>query len=960
MLIETSSMQPCGRIASGRRSKGWLHAFAWLCVVGCRGARSTAGAPVDRMPTAATAKPAVADRVGVYRGGEARFYLDASGRGGGLTPDLASEAFGYGDDVPIVGRWSNPAFDAIGVFRPDEAKFYLDANGNGRWDADDIILGPFGSSGDIPIVGDWDGDGRDNIAVFRPSEATFYLDQNATGAWDSGDVVLGAFGDNADLPIVGDWNGDGRDEVGTYRPTERRFYLDYNGDGAWDSEHDRVVGPFGWDSDLPLAGDWNGNGVDTVGVYRPATRSFYLDDGDGQWTAKRDIERAAYGEVGDRPLTGHWAWRVVVDADQPHQTIRGIGASDAWNTNFVGTYWADSEKEAIARLLFDRSVDDEGDPKGIGLSMWRFNIGAGSAEQGSTSGIADETRRSECFLSADGSYDFSRQQGQQWFLGQAIDYGVERLVAFSVSPPVHYTRSLRANVAPPAEFGHGTFSDGVYRITSEASGKVVDPWGDGSAGQRVVQWDYWGGAKQHWRLYHLGDHRFTVENANSGACLTSEGAASAQGVVLRMQPCDGRASQRWLLRPEASENYALVADENHLVASVADYSTANGAELLQWIDVGQANQRFQFSRVGAVPHANIRSGRQADFARFLATVLGNFAAQGITFDLISPLNEPQYPWYDSGLHEGSPWRNVEIADLVAKLDAEIQDRSLKTKIMVGEAGKYTYLYGNEPAAVSSNQVEAFFDPHSASYLGVYPSVAQIISGHGYFTLQDNAMITDVRTTMQKKAARYGLETYQSEWSLIDLDRIKDDQPVLQNNNVPLFRTDIALFLAKVVYSDFALADVSSWSFWTALDRNRWGHENRFLLIETLPPDGPGGSMRNSGTHIAHKTLWTLGNYSRFVRPGYRRVELTGARDLSGLMATAFIAPDRSQLVLVYVNLHHEDVVVNHTLRGIGQVGKIVPYLTNATHDLKRQAEVTGTQYSLPARSVVTLVVDVQQ
>jgi O-glycosyl hydrolase len=73
---------------------------------------------------------------------------------------------------------------------------------------------------------------------------------------------------------------------------------------------------------------------------------------------------------------------VRIDATKPHQTIANFAASDAWAGQFVGN-WPAAKKEAIADLLFSQD-------KGIGLSMWRFNIGAGSAEQGEASGIKDE------------------------------------------------------------------------------------------------------------------------------------------------------------------------------------------------------------------------------------------------------------------------------------------------------------------------------------------------------------------------------------------------------------------------------------------------------------------------------------------------------------------------------------------------------------------------------------------
>lgn len=127
-----------------------------------------------------------------------------------------------------------------------------------------------------------------------------------------------------------------------------------------------------------------------------------------------------------------------------HQTIHSFGASDSWSAKFVGNWTDLSKKNQIADYLFSMDVDSGGNPKGIGLSLWRFNIGAGSYEQGDTSGIADEYRREECFQNPDGTYNWNKQQGQQWFLNAAKQRGVKYLLGFAVSPPVHMTSNGKA------------------------------------------------------------------------------------------------------------------------------------------------------------------------------------------------------------------------------------------------------------------------------------------------------------------------------------------------------------------------------------------------------------------------------------------------------------------------------------------------------------------------------------
>ena len=147
-------------------------------------------------------------------------------------------------------------------------------------------------------------------------------------------------------------------------------------------------------------------------------------------------------------LTTQFGFAQVVDIKiNPNitfQTIHNFGASDAWSCQFVGN-WADEQKNKVADLLFSLDENDDGSPKGIGLSCWRFNIGAGSADQTTETKIGDKWRQTECFLQADGSYNWEKQSGQRWFLKAAQKRGVNSFLAFVNSPPVWLTKNGRAN-----------------------------------------------------------------------------------------------------------------------------------------------------------------------------------------------------------------------------------------------------------------------------------------------------------------------------------------------------------------------------------------------------------------------------------------------------------------------------------------------------------------------------------
>ena len=117
---------------------------------------------------------------------------------------------------------------------------------------------------------------------------------------------------------------------------------------------------------------------------------------------------------------------VSIDAGQTFQTIAGFGASDCWSPAFVGKSWT-SHRAGITELLFSSEIVG-GKPKGIGLSQWRVNLGGGSAAQGEASSIEDKSRRAESYLTDDLTYDWTRCEGQRYFMDRAKELGCTNTV----------------------------------------------------------------------------------------------------------------------------------------------------------------------------------------------------------------------------------------------------------------------------------------------------------------------------------------------------------------------------------------------------------------------------------------------------------------------------------------------------------------------------------------------------
>jgi O-glycosyl hydrolase len=496
---------------------------------------------------------------------------------------------------------------------------------------------------------------------------------------------------------------------------------------------------------------------------------------------------------------------VAIDVTKKAQTIQHFGSSDCWSAEFVSDYFKEAEKTKAAKWLFSKQMDDEGNPEGIGLSCWRVNVGAGSASQGADSNIEEEIHRTECFLNEDGTYDWTRCNGQQWFMRQAKEYGVEHFVLFSNSPPIYYTKSGKANT-----------------------------------------------------------------NGQTLSC-------------------------------------------------------------------------------------NLKTTYFDEFAEFLATTAQHFTDEGFNITYISPVNEPQYDWKEG--QEGAPWENTDIAKLAKQLDRSIRNRQLSTKILVPEAGSWYNLYAGTNAH-ANKQLDAFFKrTNTTTYIGNLTTLAKTVGGHSYWSVGNNETLKEVRETARAKADEYSLDIIQTEWSMLD-DDISPETGFPESYGAAS-KMDIALYMGKVIYCDLTYGNMVGWSYWTAFSQEKWGHKNRFHLIRlnaaSDTSDESNADIKLGGILTADKNLWVLGNYSRFIRPGYQRVQIEGADELNALMGTAWLSPDADTLVAVFVNMDKGSREVSLTFSGF-EAADVKTFVTDKSHNLQLDTNLTDvTNLKIPSHSVVTIV-----
>lgn len=311
-------------------------------------------------------------------------WLVATGLGPDASPLLSAFVFGSVDAIPVAGDFNGDGQADLGVYLNGE--WFLDVNGNGQWDEDDLWA-RLGSATDKPVVGDWNGDGKDDIGILgeewagdrrqlarepglpdfqnRPKPVPKNVPPQVDEATDGlrflqlsskgdprADLIDHVFryGIKGDMPIAGDWDGDGIDTIGVFR--EGRWQLDRDGDGiaaeSLNFASGTSVGPgdgaatggttaggvaagtrgssergsgergsgergaggalpdtfeFGQPGDHPIVGDFDGDGLDEVGVFRGGVWIIDINHNHQLDSQDRVLK---LGGRGDLPVVGDW------------------------------------------------------------------------------------------------------------------------------------------------------------------------------------------------------------------------------------------------------------------------------------------------------------------------------------------------------------------------------------------------------------------------------------------------------------------------------------------------------------------------------------------------------------------------------------------------------------------------------------------------------------------------------
>jgi hypothetical protein len=222
-----------------------------------------------------------------------------------------------------------------------------------------------------PFV-DFDGDGKSDLVVARPrdslnhggQQSSWFVNSSSTGFTSAAAYPAGLPGD---VPVPGDYDGDGKVDVAVWRPSGPAF-------GTWyisTSSTGYTATPayqWGIPGDIPIPGDYDGDGKTDLAVWRPSEAKWYVLFSSTGYTTSAVF---AWGIVGDRPVPGDY------DGDGKADVAVWRPTTATWYLLLSSTGY-DPNRAVIRQWGLVGDIPAPGDYDGDGLTdlgVWRPSDG---------------------------------------------------------------------------------------------------------------------------------------------------------------------------------------------------------------------------------------------------------------------------------------------------------------------------------------------------------------------------------------------------------------------------------------------------------------------------------------------------------------------------------------------------------------------------------------------------------
>jgi len=185
-----------------------------------------------------------------------------------------------------------------------------------------------------------------DLAVWRPSDGVWYV----MGGPGSQETYF-PWGGLGDVPVPGDFDGDGKTDFSIFRPSNGTWYIVKSSDNLY---YGYV---FGVGSDLPAPADYDGDGKTDAAVFRPSTGYWYINR-----SSDSGVTEQQFGASGDTPAPADYdgdgkadisVWRTNEAAFYTLRSTDGTFQAQALgqvgNTTVSGDYDGDGKADYAVR-----------------------------------------------------------------------------------------------------------------------------------------------------------------------------------------------------------------------------------------------------------------------------------------------------------------------------------------------------------------------------------------------------------------------------------------------------------------------------------------------------------------------------------------------------------------------------------------------------------------------------------
>jgi glucuronoarabinoxylan endo-1,4-beta-xylanase len=326
-----------------------------------------------------------------------------------------------------------------------------------------------------------------------------------------------------------------------------------------------------------------------------------------------------------------------------------------------------------------------------------------------------------------------------------------------------------------------------------------------------------------------------------------------------------------------------------------------------------------------------------------ATTIATFAKNNNLYGM-SPQNEPDFASCGSsepcsGDYSTTLYTADEMVAFIKVAGPIFKSKAPGVKLIAPEASEWIHTWSDTSACCTENQHLNSSDPLKCGF-----PPTKCAAGKGYDYGHALAQDKDAWAALDI----LGVHEYDTQRAEAWPSDVPDKKPVWQTEMCgtkwwpeqgPSLDINNGIVVAGWIHDALVKGEASAWLWW-------WYKSSSA---------GNSGLLYSDGTDT--KRHYTLGNFSKFIRPGYTRVNITG--DITkGVLLSAYKGADGT-LVVVAIDSTSTAATVPVTIAGGTAPASLVPWVTSATDNLKSGAAVTvsGNTFTatLAGKTVTTFV-----